>query len=80
MERVQNTSISFYCSEAAFVFVFGGGGYGALNEADLMKAAKEMEVKIRNRLVMQLQLKKILQGPDQPVQTYLASLKSVSFK
>ena len=43
-----------------------------------MKAAKEMVVKIRNRLVMQLQLKKISQGPDQPVQTYLASLKSVA--
>ena len=43
-----------------------------------MEAAKGMVVKTRNRLVMQLQLKKILQGPDQPVQTYLASLKSVA--
>ena len=43
-----------------------------------MEAAKGMVVKTRNRLVMQLQLKKLLQGPDQPVKTYLASLKSVA--
>ena len=43
-----------------------------------MEAAKGMVVKMRNRLVMQLQLKKILQGLDQPVQTYLASLKPIA--
>ena len=43
-----------------------------------MKAAKGMVVKTSNRLVMQLQLKKIVQGPDQPVQTYLASLKPIA--
>ena len=53
-------------------------GYKALTEAALMEAAKGMVVKTRNRLVMQLQLKKILQGPDQPVQTYLASLKFIA--
>ena len=57
---------------------FGAEGYEALTEAGLMEAAKGMVVKTRNRLVMQLQLKKILQGPDQPVQKYLASLKSVA--
>ena len=57
---------------------FGVEGYEALTEAGLMEAAKGMVVKTRNRLVMQLQLKKILQGPDQPVQTYLASLKSIA--
>ena len=38
---------------------FGTEGYKALTEAGLMEAAKGMVVKTRNRLVMQLQLKKI---------------------
>ena len=43
-----------------------------------MEAAKGMVVKSRNKLVMQLQLQKMMQGPDQPVQTYVASLKSTA--
>ena len=43
---------------------FGAEGYDALTEEGLLEAAKGMVVKSRNRLVMQLQLKKILQGPD----------------
>ena len=39
---------------------FGAEGYDALTEAGLMEAAKGMVVKTRYRLVMQLQLKKIL--------------------
>ena len=57
---------------------FGAEGYDALTEDGLMEAAKGMVVKSSNRLVMQLQLKKILQGPDQPVQTYVAGLKSIA--
>ena len=54
---------------------FGTAGYKALTEDSLMEAAKGIVVKTRNRVVMQLQLKKTVQGPDQPVQRYLASFK-----
>ena len=57
---------------------FGAEGYEALTEIGLMEAAKGMVVKSRNKLVMQLQLQKMMQGPDQPVQTYVASLKSTA--
>ena len=41
-----------------------------------MEAEKGMVVKSRNKLVMQLHLQKMMHGPDQQVQTYVASLKS----
>ena len=57
---------------------YGETGYEALDEAALLKAARGLVVKTRNRLVMELQLKKIVQGPDQPVQSFLASLKPIA--
>merc|ERR1711888_456348 len=38
---------------------YGKAGYEALDEAALLKAARGLVVKTRNRLVMQLQLKKM---------------------
>ena len=58
--------------------MYGKAGYEALDEAALLKAARGLIVKTRNRLVMELQLKKIVQGPDQPVQSFLASLKPIA--
>ena len=57
---------------------YGKAGYEDLDEAALMKAARGLVVKTRNRLVMELQLKKIMQSPDQPVQSFLASLKPIA--
>ena len=57
---------------------FGAEGYEALTEEGLMEAARGMVVKSRNKLVMQLQLQKMMQGPDQPVQTYVANLKATA--
>ena len=57
---------------------YGSEGYDALTEDGLMEAAKGMVVKARNKLVMQLQLQKMMQGPDQPIQTYVASLKATA--
>ena len=56
----------------------GTAGYKALTEASLMAAAKGIVVNTRNKLVMELQLKKIVQGPDQPVLSYLANLKPIA--
>ena len=40
----------------------------------MLEAAKGMVVKARSKLAMQLQLQKMMQGPDQPIQTYVATL------
>ena len=56
----------------------GKAGYEALEESGLIKAARGIVVKTRNRLVTELQLKKIVQGPDQPIQSFLASLKPIA--
>ena len=37
-----------------------------------------MVVKVRNKLVKQPQLQKMMQGPDQPIRTYVASLKATA--
>ena len=57
---------------------YGSEGYGALDEKTLLEAAKMMVVKSRNKLVMQLQLQRMMQGAEQPIQTYVASLKATA--
>ena len=57
---------------------YGKTGYDALDEAALLKAARGLVVKTRNKLVMQLQLKKMTQGAEEPVQSFLAQLKPIA--
>ena len=53
----------------------GQDGWAALNEAQLLESVKEMFVRKKNRFVNRIRLAKINQGPDEPVQQYLARLK-----
>ena len=57
---------------------YGKTGYEGLDEAGLLKAARGLVVKTRNKLVMQLQLKKMTQGAEEPVQTFLARMKPIA--
>ena len=59
---------------------YGKTGYDALDEAALLKAARGLVVKTRNKLVMQLQLKKMTQGAEEPVQSFLAQLPIANCK
>ena len=49
-----------------------------MTETGLLETAKEMVVKKRNKLVNRLKLQALVQGPDQPVQMFVADLKSVA--
>ena len=57
---------------------YGKTGYEELDEGGLLKAARGLVVKTRNKLVMQLQLKKMTQGAEEPVQTFLARIKPIA--
>ena len=57
---------------------YGKTGYEELDEAGLLKAARGLVVKTRNKLVMQLQLKKMTQDADEPVQSFLAWMQPIA--
>ena len=52
--------------------------YDSLTEQGLLDMVRKMVVKQRNCIVNRLKLHHMLQGPEQPVQQYIASLKSVA--
>ena len=56
----------------------GQDGWNKLDEEGLLKEVKEMFVKKRNRMVNRLKLQNMIQGDDQPVQQFIASLKQVA--
>ena len=56
----------------------GQDGWEALTEDTLLENVKQIFVKKRNRMVNRLKLQSLMQGPDQPVQQYVASLKQVA--
>ena len=56
----------------------GQAGWDLLDEETLLANVREVFVKRRNRMVNRLKLHKMAQGPDQPVQQYVASLKQIA--
>jgi hypothetical protein len=56
----------------------GDTAYAALTEDTLLRQAKEMIIKKRNKLVNHLKLRKMVQGSDQPVQMYVANIKPIA--
>ena len=57
---------------------YGKTGYEGLDEAGLLEAARVLVVKTRNKLVTKLQLKKMSQGVEEPVQTFLGRMKPIA--
>jgi hypothetical protein len=56
----------------------GTDGWEALTEEQLLEAVKEMFLRKKNRFVNRIKLTRIMQGPDEPVQQYLATLKQTA--
>ena len=56
----------------------GQAGWDLLTEDTLLEAVKNVFVKRRNRMINRLKLRKLVQGPDQPVQQYVGSLKQIA--
>ena len=57
---------------------YGEGSYTTMTEDALINAVKEMVVRTRNRMVTRHKLRKMIQSHDQPVQTFLSSLKATA--
>ena len=57
---------------------YGKTGYEGLDEAGLLEAARGLVVKTRNKLVTKLQLQKMSQGEEEPVQTFLGRMKPIA--
>ena len=56
----------------------GQEGWDILTEETLLDNVKEVFVKKRNRMINRLKLQSQVQGPDQPVQQYIAALKQIA--
>ena len=56
----------------------GQTGWDGLTEETLLTSVKDVFVKKRNRMINRLKLQGLMQGPDQPVQQYVASLKQIA--
>ena len=56
----------------------GQAGWDELTEDTLLDMVKEVFVKCRNRMMNRLKLRNLKQGPDQPVQQYVSSLKQIA--
>ena len=57
---------------------YGKTGYEGLDEAGLLEAARGLVVKTRNKLVTKLQLQKMSEGEEEPVQTFLGKMKPIA--
>ena len=57
---------------------YGKTGYEGLDKAGLLEAARGLVVKTRNKLVTKLQLQKMSQGEEEPVQTFLGRMKPIA--
>ena len=57
---------------------YGPGAYDGMTEDALLNAVKEMVVRTRNKMVTRHKLRKMIQSHDQPVQTFLSSLKATA--
>ena len=57
---------------------YGEGSYTTMTEDALINAVKEMVVRTRNKMVTRHKLRKMIQSHDQPVQTFLSSLKATA--
>ena len=63
------------------IILFGRLGqteWDKLDEKGLLREVKDMFVKKRNRMVNRLKLQGLVQGDDQPVQQFIATLKQVA--
>ena len=56
----------------------GTDGWDALTENQLLDSVKEMFLRKKNRFVNRIKLTRVMQGPNEPVQQYLATLKQTS--
>ena len=56
----------------------GQQGWEQLTEATLLEEVRNVFVKKRNRMINRLKLHNLVQGEDQPVQQYVASLKQIA--
>ena len=56
----------------------GQQGWDNLTEETLLDCVKDIFVKKRNRMVNRLKLHSLVQGPDEPVQQFVAKLKQVA--
>ena len=56
----------------------GQAGWELLTEQTLLDEVRNVFVKKRNRMINRLKLHNLMQGPDQPVQQYVSSLKQIA--
>ena len=73
--------LSHCLSDEVQMMLFGRYGeeqYKALTEIQLIAAVKEMVVRTRNKMVTRHKLRKMIQSHDQPIQTFLSSLKATA--
>ena len=56
----------------------GEAGWSNLTEETLLNAVQNVFVKRRNRMINRLKLHGCVQGPDQPVQQFVANLKQIA--
>ena len=73
--------LSHCLSDEIQMLLFGRYGkeqYEALTETLLIAAIKEMVVRTRNKLVTRHKLRQMVQSHDQPIQTFLSSLKATA--
>ena len=56
----------------------GQAGWELLTEETLLEEVRNVFVKKRNRMINRLKLHNLMQGPDQPVQQYVSSLKQIA--
>ena len=73
--------LSYCLSDEVQILLFGRYGeeqYKALTETLLIAAVKEMVVRTRNKMVTRHKLRKMVQSHDQPIQTFLSSLKATA--
>ena len=73
--------LSHCLSDEIQMLLFGRYGkeqYEALTEILLIAAIKEMVVRTRNKLVTRHKLRQMVQSHDQPIQTFLSSIKATA--
>ena len=81
MPNMAKKELSHCLSDEIQMLLFGRYGkdqYEALTEILLIAAIKEMVVRTRNKLVTRHKLRQMVQSHDQPIQTFLASIKATA--
>ena len=77
--ETENLAIGLGAEVVGLVFHrLGKGTYEALTEGNLLKEAKQLVVKSRNKLVHRLKLGTMVQGGDEPITSFETRLKPVA--